>query len=157
LIESALKLRKHKPMFILDIAIPRDIEPEVAQLDDVFLYAIDDLQQVVEANINNRQEEKTLAEEIVITQNKKFEDWLIQLPNEKVVQDYRQNAYKIKDMAIESALKQLKKGDDTEAVMQKLADQLTNKLLHAPFNNIKQADAQQLKHCQNCIPKTKQS
>ncbi|CAB9540709.1 Glutamyl-tRNA reductase (EC 1.2.1.70) [uncultured Gammaproteobacteria bacterium] len=155
LIESALKLRKRKPIFMLDIAIPRDIEPEVAQLDDVFLYTIDDLQQVIDNNINNRQKEKTLAEEIVVIQNKKFKDWLKKLPNEQVVQIYRENAYKMKGVAIESALKQLKKGNDAATVIRQLADQLTNKLLHAPFNNIKQTNAQQLNQCQNCVPKNK--
>ncbi|AYQ56353.1 Glutamyl-tRNA reductase [Bathymodiolus thermophilus thioautotrophic gill symbiont] len=155
LIESALKLRKHKPIFMLDIAIPRDIEPEVAQLDDVFLYTIDDLQQVIDNNLNNRQKEKALAEEIVVIQNKKFKDWLKKLPNEQVIQTYRENAYKMKGVAVESALKQLKKGNDAATVIQQLADQLTNKLLHAPFNNIKQTDAQQLSQCQGCIPKNK--
>ncbi|WXT99706.1 MAG: Glutamyl-tRNA reductase [Catillopecten margaritatus gill symbiont] len=155
LIESALKLRKHKPIFMLDIAIPRDIEPEVAQLEDVFLYTIDDLQQVVNDNIDNRQNAKQMAEKIIDGQNKKFEDWLEKLPNEQVVQTYRQNAYQTKDDAVQSALKQLKKGDDITVVIQQLADQLTNKLLHAPFNNIKQANAQQLRQCKGCIPKKK--
>lgn len=157
LIESALKLRKHKPMFMLDIAIPRDIEPEVSQLDDVFLYTIDDLQQVVDTNINNRQKEKSIAEEIIAIQNKKFKDWLEKLPNEQVVQVYRENTYKMKDTAVKSALKKLKKGDNAATIIQQLADQLTNKLLHAPFNNIKQADVQQLNQCQGCIPKNKKS
>lgn len=159
LIETALKLRKHKPMFMLDIAIPRDIEPEVAQLDDVFLYTVDDLQQVVSDNIDNRQREKTLAEEIIIGQNKKFDVWLEALPNEQIVQSYRQNAYQIKDIAVETALKKLKNGGDSEAIISQLADQLTNKLLHAPFSNIKQASSEQLKQCEGCIPinKTKKS
>jgi len=159
LIETALKLRKHKPMFMLDIAIPRDIEPEVAQLDDVFLYTVDDLQQVVSDNIDNRKREKTLAEEIIIGQNKKFDVWLEALPNEQIVQSYRQNAYQIKDIAVETALKKLKNGGDSEAIISQLADQLTNKLLHAPFSNIKQASSEQLKQCEGCIPinKTKKS
>lgn len=155
LIESTLKLRKHRPIFMLDIAVPRDIEPEVSQLDDVFLYTIDDLQQVVDTNINNRQKEKNIAEKIVNIENKKFERWLEKLPNEQLIQAYRENAYKMKDIAVKSALKQLKKGDDTATVIQQLADQLTNKLLHVPFNNIKQADARQLAQCQGCIPKNK--
>ncbi|RUA06264.1 MAG: glutamyl-tRNA reductase [Gammaproteobacteria bacterium] len=154
LIESALKLRKHKPMFMLDIAIPRDIEPEVAQLEDVFLYTIDDLQQVVSDNIDNRQNEKVLAQEIINTQGKKFNLWLETLPNEQMVQTYRQNAYKTKEMSVKYALKQLSKGGDASVIIQKLADQLTNKLLHAPSNNIKQADASQLAKCQDCIPKS---
>ena len=155
LIETALKLRKHKPMFMLDIAIPRDIEPEVAQLDDVFLYTIDDLQQVVNDNIDNRQREKTLAEEIIIDQNTKFNHWLSTLPNEQVIQNYRQNAYQIKDETLELALKKLKNSNDPEAILRQLADQLTNKLLHTPFANIKQAESMQLKQCENCIPKNK--
>ena len=157
LIETALKLRKHKPMFMLDIAIPRDIEPEVAQLDDVFLYTIDDLQQVVNDNIDNRQREKTLAEEIIIDQNTKFNQWLSTLPNEQVIQSYRQNAYQIKDETLEAALKKLKNNNDPEAILRQLADQLTNKLLHTPFANIKQAESMQLKQCENCIPKNKKS
>ena len=157
LIETALKLRKHKPMFMLDIAIPRDIEPEVAQLDDVFLYTIDDLQQVVNDNIDNRQREKTLAEEIIIDQNTKFNQWLSTLPNEQVIQSYRQNAYQIKDETLEVALKKLNNNNDPEAILRQLADQLTNKLLHTPFANIKQAESMQLKQCENCIPKNKKS
>ncbi len=155
LIETALKLRKHKPMFILDIAIPRDIEPEVAQLDDVFLYTVDDLQQVVDNNIGNRQKEKTLAQEIILTENKKFDTWLGALPNEKVVQNYRKNAYEIKDAAVAVALKKLNNNADAEAVIKQLADQLTNKLLHAPFANIKSASEAQLTKCKDCMPKHK--
>jgi len=155
LVETALKLRKHKPIFMLDIAIPRDIEPEVAQLDDVFLYTIDDLQQVVNENIDSRQREKTLAEEIIVGQNKKFDDWLATLPNEQIVQAYRQNAYQIKEVAVEAALKKLKNGGDSVAIISQLADQLTNKLLQAPFSNIKQASTEQLSQCKGCVPKNK--
>jgi len=155
LIETALKLRKHKPMFMLDIAIPRDIEPEVSQLDDVFLYTIDDLQQVVNDNIDSRQREKTLAEEIIVGQNKKFDNWLAALPNEQVIQDYRQSAYKIKETAVEAALKKHKNGGDSAANINQLDDQLTNKLLHTPFGNIKQASTEQLSQCEGCIPKNK--
>ncbi|SMN00038.1 Glutamyl-tRNA reductase [uncultured Candidatus Thioglobus sp.] len=151
LIESALKLRKHKPMFMLDIAIPRDIEPEVAQLDDVFLYTVDDLQQVVDDNINNRQKEKTLAEEIISGQNKKFENYLVALPSESVIQTYRNNAFQAKDDAMKKAIKQLKNGGDSKQIMQQLADQLTNKMLHTPFNIIKQADTAQLTQWKNAL------
>ncbi|MBT4923410.1 MAG: glutamyl-tRNA reductase [Candidatus Thioglobus sp.] len=155
LIETALKQRKHKPMFMLDIAIPRDIEPEVAQLDDVFLYTIDDLEQVVSDNIDNRQREKTMAEEIIKEQNKNFENWLKSLPSEQVVQSYRSGANSIKETAIEEALKKLKNGGDSEQIIRKLADQLTNKLLHTPFQNIKQSSQDQLTQCEGCVPDSK--
>jgi len=152
LIETALKLRKHKPIFILDIAIPRDIEPEVSQLDDVFLYTVDDLKQVVDNNISNRQKEKSLAEKVIIEQNLHFLKWLNSLPNEQVVQSYRDSAFEIKQKAVDNALNKLKKGSDSEAIIKELADQLTNKLLHTPFNNIKQNSLEQLNHCEGCVP-----
>ncbi len=155
LIESALKQRKHKPMFMLDIAIPRDIEPEVGQLDDVYLYTIDDLQQVVSDNLDNREKEKTLAQEIIKKQNLVFNQWLETLPNEQVVQTYRLSAYEVKQQTLEQALKKLNAGTDAESVLTMLADQLTNKLLHTPFQNIKGADTTQLSKCEACVPKIK--
>lgn len=155
LIETALKLRKHKPIFMLDIAIPRDVEPEVGQLDDVFLYTVDDLQQVVSENIDSRQKEKALAEQIIKDQNKNFSNWLESLPNEQVVQSYRQNAHTIKNEAVKNTLKKLENGGDSVALIQELADQLTNKLLHAPFQNIKKAELTQLKKCGDCVPLSK--
>ena len=155
LIESALKQRKHKPMFMLDIAIPRDIEPEVGQLDDVYLYTIDDLQQVVSDNLDNREKEKTLAQEIITKQNLVFNQWLETLPNEQVVQTYRLSAYEVKQQTLEQALKKLNAGTDAESVLTMLADQLTNKLLHTPFQNIKGADTTQLSKCEACVPKIK--
>jgi glutamyl-tRNA reductase len=71
------------------------------------------------------------------------------------VQAYRQNAYQIKEIAVEAALKKLKNGGDSAAIISQLADQLTNKLLHTPFGNIKQASTEQLNQCEGCIPKNK--
>jgi glutamyl-tRNA reductase len=142
-------------MFMLDIAVPRDIEPEVARLDDVFLYTIDDLEQVVNDNIDSRQREKVMAEEIIKAQNKNFASWLKTLPSEQIIQSYRSNADTIKDTAIKEALKKLKNGGDSEQIIRKLADQLTNKLLHAPFKNIKQTTQEQLNQCEGCVPNNK--
>ena len=155
LIESALKLRKHKPMFMLDIAIPRDIEPEVGQLDDVYLYTIDDLKQVVSDNIDSRGKEKALAQEIIIKQSQVFNKWLSVLPNEQLVRNYRTSANQIKEDALEDALKRLNNGGNSEQIIKKLADQLTNKLLHTTFRNIKQADHTDLTQCESCIPNLK--
>jgi glutamyl-tRNA reductase len=124
-------------------------------VDDVFLYTVDDLQQVVDNNINNRNKEKTLAEEIIISENKKFTHWVAALPNEEVIQAYKKNAYQIKKSAVEMALKKLKNGGDAQTIIAQLGDQLTNKLLHTPFSNIKQKNAKQLNHCAFCIPKNK--
>ncbi|HIE78841.1 MAG TPA: glutamyl-tRNA reductase [Candidatus Thioglobus sp.] len=155
LIETALKLRKHKPIFILDIAIPRDVEPEVSQLDDVFLYTVDDLKQVVDNNLSNRLKEKSLAEKVISEQNMHFFQWLKSLPNEQVVQSYRESANFIKQKTVDNALKKLKNGSDSESVIMELADQLTNKLLHSPFQNIKQNSLEQLNQCEGCVPAIK--
>ncbi len=155
LIESALKMRKHKPMFMLDIAIPRDIEPEVGQLNDVYLYTIDDLEQVVSDNIDSREKEKTLAQEIIVKQSQVFNQWLEVLPNEEVVQSYRSSANHIKEQVLADALKRLNNGGDGEQIIKKLADQLTNKLLHTTFKNIKQTSHKDLGQCEGCVPNTK--
>ncbi|MDB2590243.1 glutamyl-tRNA reductase [Candidatus Thioglobus sp.] len=155
LIESALKLRKHKPMFMLDIAVPRDIEPEVGQLDDVYLYTIDDLEQVVSDNIDSREKEKVLAQEIIIKQTQVFNKWLSVLPNEQLIQSYRSNVNKIKEDALEDAIKSLNNGGASEQIIKKLADQLTNKILHTTFKNIKQTPHKGLSQCEGCIPNIK--
>ncbi|WP_190600142.1 glutamyl-tRNA reductase [Candidatus Vesicomyidisocius sp. SY067_SCS001] len=155
LIESALKKRKHKPIFMLDIAIPRDIEPEVGQLDDIYLYTIDDLEQVINDNIGNREKEKNLAQEIIIKQNQVFNQWLKVLPNEQLVRSYRSNANLIKDKLLEKAIKQIKHSGNYENIIRKFADQLTNKLLHLPSKNIKQTSANNLSQCEGCIPNIK--
>ena len=155
LIESALKQRKHKPMFMLDIAIPRDIEPEVGQLDDVYLYTIDDLEQVVSENVDSREKEKVLAQEIIVKQAQVFNKWLSVLPNEQLVQNYRTSANQIKDDVVLDAIKRLNNGGDGEQIIKKLADQLTNKILHTTFKNIKQAAHTDLSQCEGCVPDIK--
>jgi glutamyl-tRNA reductase len=155
LIESALKKRQHKSMFLLDIAMPRDIEPEVSQLEEAYLYTIDDLQQVVAGNISSREKEKTLAQDIIIKQNQVFNQWVEALPNENLIKSYKNNAEKIKQSMLKKAIKSLKNGTSSEAVLTKLADQLTNKLLHSNFKNIKRAPNETLMQCKNCIPNLK--
>ena len=155
LIESALKQRKHRPMFMLDIAVPRDIEPEVSQLDDVYLYTIDDLQQVVSDNIDSRTKEKSLAQEIIAKQTQVFNKWLAVLPSEQLINKYQFSANQIKEAAVLDALKRLKNGADSEQIIKKLADQLTNKILHTTFKNIKQTASENLAQCDGCIPNIK--
>ena len=140
---------------LIDIAIPRDIEPEVGQLDDVYLYTIDDLEQVVSDNIDSREKEKVLAQEIIIKQTQVFNKWLSVLPNEQLVQTYRHSVNQIKEEALTDALKRLNNGGDSEQIMTKLADQLANKILHTTFKNIKQTPREALSQCEGCIPNLK--
>ncbi|MBT6359274.1 MAG: glutamyl-tRNA reductase, partial [Candidatus Thioglobus sp.] len=138
-----------------DIAIPRDIEPEVGQLDDVYLYTIDDLEQVVSDNVDSREKEKVLAQEIIVKQAQVFNKWLSVLPNEQLVQSYRTSANQIKDDIVLDAIKRLNNGDDGEKIIKKLADQLTNKILHTTFKNIKQTAHTDLSQCEGCVPNIK--
>ncbi len=140
---------------MLDIAIPRDIEPEVGQLDNVYLYTIDDLEQVVSDNLDSREKEKVLAQEIIIKQSHIFNQWLSILPNEQLLQHYRTNANQIKNAVLNDALKRLKNGGNGEQIIKKLADQLTNKILHTTFKNIKQTSPDKLNQCEGCIPNIK--
>jgi glutamyl-tRNA reductase len=155
MIESALKIRKHKPMFMVDIAIPRDIESEVNELKDVFLYTLDDLQDVVKENIHTREQEKNIAIEIIHEENTKFSHWLETQPNEMVVQDFTISAHSLKSSIVSKAIDDLNKGQDPEKIIKRLGDQLTNKLLHSSVQNIKKVDQTQLENCVNCVPKNK--
>ncbi len=152
LIETVLVQRKHQPMLLIDLAIPRDIEPESEQLEDIFLYTVDDLQQVIEGNIESRKQEKVLAEKIIEKENIEFRAWLDSIPNETIIKEYNKQANQVKDDAINSAMKKLESGVDPDAIIKELADRLTSKLLHAPFQNIKKTANINLVQCKACVP-----
>lgn len=152
LIETALKQRKRKPIFILDIAVPRDVEPEVSQLEDIYLYTVDDLEQVVAQNKESREQEKQIAQQLVVEKTLVFEQWLASLPNELIIKDYRHIAIEVKTTLTSEALKKIEQGADVKTTINTLADQLTNKLLHQTFSNIKTMPADVLPHCDKCKP-----
>ncbi len=132
LVERALKLRKHKPIFMVDLAVPRDIEPEVANLSDIYLYTIDDLQNVIEGNLQSRQEAAEQAEEIINHEVEQFSLWLRGLGVVETVRAYRSKAEIQRDAVLEKAQKMLEQGKPIEDVLQYLAFTLTNKLTHDP-------------------------
>ncbi|WP_024850399.1 glutamyl-tRNA reductase [Hydrogenovibrio kuenenii] len=139
-IKAALKARRHKPIFIVDIAVPRDIAPDVGQLDNAYLYTVDDLTAIIEENKQSRKDASLEAEEIVSTQAENFMmQYHASLQASPIIQDYRKHAYELKELALEDALQQLQKGEKPEQVIKKLANQLTNKILHTPTANIHQA------------------
>ena len=137
-IESALKTRKHNPMLMLDIAVPRDIEAEVGQLSDVYLYTIDDLQQMAQDNLHDREVAAQQAEQIILTQTNEFMRWRETLANIDIARTYRDVAIEMRDQALAKQLDALRNGEAAEAVLSRLAHQLTNKLLHQPTVHIKQ-------------------
>jgi glutamyl-tRNA reductase len=140
-VESALKQRKHKPIFMVDIAVPRDIEPQVGELEDVYLYTVDDLHEVITENLKNRQDAALAAEELVSSGADDFMLRLRELAAVDVLRAYRQQAERLRDEELARAQRLLANGTSAEEVMAQLARGLTNKLLHAPSVQLKKFSA----------------
>jgi glutamyl-tRNA reductase len=138
-VERALKKRKHRPIFMVDIAVPRDIEAEVAQLADIYLYTVDDLKEVIQENLKSRQEAAIQAEEIIDVQCAHYLGWLRSLDAVSTIRDFRSQADSARDDVLDKARQLLTQGKDTEQVLQFLAHTLTNKLIHTPSANLRQA------------------
>ncbi len=139
MVESALSHRKHQPIFMVDLAVPRDIEEQVSDLDDVFLYTVDDLQSIIAQNIENRRKAAVQAEGIVSEHSDGFMAWLRGLNTQDAVLSYRQQCMSERDVLLEKALTQLKNDKNPEAVVAELATKLTNKLMHAPTSALQSA------------------
>jgi len=132
MIETALKQRKQKPIFLVDIAVPRDIESQVGELGNAYLYTVDDLQGIIEQNKEARQDAAQQAEHIIADEAKLFEEWVASLSSVDSIKEYRQSAMNEKELLLERALMALRNGGDSEKVLHELANKLTNKLIHAP-------------------------
>ena len=141
-VESAIKKRKHKPMFMLDLAVPRDIEPEVANLDDVYLFTIDDLQEVILENMRSREDAADKAKKIIEDGVNEWKKQIKSLDAVAVIRAFRKNIEKTRDIETEKALVSLKSGQDPEGVLKNLARSLTNKLMHSPSRKLKEAGEQ---------------
>jgi glutamyl-tRNA reductase len=139
--ERALKKRRHKPIFMVDIAVPRDIEPEVAELQDIYLYTVDDLQSVIEENIRSRQEAAREAEAIVDARARQFMQQRREQGALAVMTTWRQQSDAVREQELAKAMSALRKGDDPAAVLEKLSRQLMNKMLHAPTIAMKKSAA----------------
>jgi glutamyl-tRNA reductase len=132
MVERAIKARKHRPMFMVDLAVPRDIEPEAGELDDVFLYTVDDLAQVVQEGLGNRQEAATEAESIIEIRVENFMHWLKTRDAVPTIRALRDQAESLRHNELEKAQKMLARGEDPAVVLEALSNALTNKLLHGP-------------------------
>ena len=139
MVERAIKARRHRPMFMVDLAVPRDIEPEVAQLDDVFLYTVDDLAQVVNEGMVNRQEAAINAEIIVQARVEHFMQWLAKRDAVPTIKALRDQAETTRQTELTKALKLIQKGESPEKALEALSNALTNKFLHAPSHALNQA------------------
>ncbi len=137
--ENALKKRKHRPVFICDIAVPRDVESEVSELDDVFLYTVDNLQDIIQENIQSRQAAAEQAREIIDNQVDDFLNWERSLDAVEVIRDIRENAESISAEVLLRAQAQLARGKSAEEALTFLARNLTSKLLHQPSATLRQS------------------
>jgi len=132
LVERALKARRRRPMFMVDLAVPRDIEPEVAELGDVFLYTVDDLAGIVSTNLDARRSSVEQAEAIIDTQVSQFMSWMRMREHVPLIRQLREQAEDTRRHELDRALKALSRGEDPAAVLESLSRGLTNKLLHDP-------------------------
>jgi len=139
-VERALKKRKRRPMFMVDLAVPRDIEPEVKKLGDVYLYTVDDLASVVQTGQANRQAAVAQAEAIVDAGVQSFRHWLDQRHTVPLIQQLNAQADAWRAHELARARKALAKGEDVEAVLEALSKGLTQKMLHGAFAELHGAD-----------------
>jgi len=132
LVERALRARRRKPVFMVDLAVPRDIEQEAGELDDVFLYTVDDLGAAVQTGIENRQAAVAQAEAIIETRLQSFMHWLDSRTVVPLIQDLHETSEAMRLSELERARKLLAKGEDIDAVLEALSKGLTAKFLHGP-------------------------
>ena len=142
-VQKALKRRRRRPMFMVDIAVPRDIDPTVARLDDVYLYTIDDLQQVVDENMQNRSQAATAAESEVDVRVAEFMRWLYGIRAARSLRRIRSESHEHETALVDKAARRLQAGHDPQQVLSQLASTLTNRLLHLPSQRLRQAAEEQ--------------
>lgn len=143
MVERALKARRHRPMFMVDLAVPRDIEPEVAELSDVFLYTVDDLAGVVQSGMASRQAAVSDAESIITNRLAEYLDWHARRSHVPVIQAFRESATHLREQELAQAMKRLQRGESPELVLEQMAARLTNKFLHGPLAAMSRADSVQ--------------
>ena len=138
--ERAIKARRHRPMVMVDLAVPRDIEPEIAALDDVFLYTLDDLGAIVESGMESREKAVVEAEAIITSRVDGFLHWMEARETVPTIRALRDSAERTRRHEVEHALKLLAKGEDPQRVLEALSHGLTNKLMHGPTAALNQSD-----------------
>ncbi|MEQ8515456.1 MAG: glutamyl-tRNA reductase, partial [Chromatocurvus sp.] len=141
-VEQAIRKRKHRPILMVDIAVPRDIEPQVGELRDVYLYTVDDLRQIVEQNLRSRQHEARKADDIILLGVQAYCEERRSLAAVDLVKAYRQSAEQVREQELQRALGSLERGDDPVRVLAQLSRSITNKLIHAPTAGLKKASAE---------------
>ncbi len=151
MVERALKARRHRPLFMVDLAVPRDIEPEVAALNDVFLYTVDDLASVVQSGVASRQAAVIDAESIIASRLGEYLDWHARRANVPVIQAFREGAAQLREQELAQAKRRLQRGESAETVLEQVTTRLMNKFLHGPLAAINKADATEREQLQQAM------
>jgi glutamyl-tRNA reductase len=151
MVERALKARRRRPMVLVDLAVPRDVEPEVAGLGDVFLYTVDDLGRIVREGLESRSAAVDEAESIISGGVAEFMRWLESREMVPAIRALRDQAERMRRHEMDRALKSLARGDDPKAVLESLSQGLTNKLMHAPTQALHGAEAGERDRLQGLI------
>ncbi|MHC8597499.1 glutamyl-tRNA reductase [Arenicellales bacterium IMCC55707] len=138
-VEAALRRRRHRPMFLIDLAVPRDIEPQVDELEDVFLYTVDDLEKVIAQNQASRQEAAVEAEKIIDLQVVRFMHWMRSLDSVPTIRSLRTKVDLLKAKELAEAKRRLANGEDANQILEQLAHNLSQKFTHGPSQALKQA------------------
>jgi glutamyl-tRNA reductase len=143
LVERALRARRRRPIFMVDLAVPRDIEPEAGELDDVFLYTVDDLAHIVSANVDARRSAVAQAEAIIDTQVGQFMHWMQARENVPLIRALRERADEARRDELERALRLLARGEPPAKALEALSQGLMNKLMHAPTQALHDAGGEE--------------
>jgi glutamyl-tRNA reductase len=138
-VEQALKTRKHRPFLMVDIAVPRDIESQVGELPDVYLYSVDDLRDIVDKNLRSRTTEARKADLIIDEGVRLYLEEVRSLGAVDAVKEYRNMAEQLRERELQRAQRALARGEDPQEILAQLARAITNKLIHAPTAGLKQA------------------
>jgi glutamyl-tRNA reductase len=149
--ERAIKVRRHRPIVMVDLAVPRDIEPEVGALDDVFLYTVDDLAQVVDAGLESRQAAVVEAEGIIDQRVDGFLHWLQSRGAVPTIRALRSHAEELRALEAERAARMLARGENPAKVLEMLSHALTNKLMHGPTRFLNQSEDDRLAEASRLI------
>ena len=152
MVEKAIKSRRHRPIVMIDLAVPRDIEQEVGRLNDVYLYTVDDLGEIVQSGTDSRKAAVGQAEAIIETRVSHFMHWLEGRGTVPLIQDIRQRGNDLRSFELERAKKLLAKGEDPALVLDALAQGLTNKFLHGSLHALQHAQGEEREALMKILP-----
>ena len=135
--QRAIKKRRHHPMFMVDLAVPRDIEAEISNLDDIYVYTVDDLGKVVQAGIKGRQEAVKAAEVLIQERVNEFHVWMSARNSVPQIISLKEKAEALREREIKKARRALAKGEDPEKVLEHMSKSLMNKFIHDPLTTLR--------------------